>query len=173
MGNTFLYRMPAGIAGAISRPQDLTVEPQLLDSSNLFPLTALAARFPPGNLCQSLRSDTASVLVGIYVRPYPTASQPDKVQQVGSGKNFTGDCLVRGYVTVNIGADASSVALHGPVYMRVATPSASCPLGAFLAAADGSNTVQITNAYFNGPVTPAATLSWPSIFKEIANANDI
>ncbi|HIC9786697.1 TPA: structural cement protein Gp24, partial [Klebsiella pneumoniae] len=23
MGNTFLYRMPAGIAGAISRPQDL------------------------------------------------------------------------------------------------------------------------------------------------------
>ncbi|MDS6948463.1 hypothetical protein NXG11_29250, partial [Klebsiella pneumoniae] len=25
MGNTFLYRMPAGIAGAISRPQDLTV----------------------------------------------------------------------------------------------------------------------------------------------------
>ena len=105
MGNTFLYRMPAGIAGAISRPQDLTVEPQLLD----------------------------------------------KVQQVGSGKNFTGDCLVRGYVTVNIGADASSVALHGPVYMRVATPSASSPLGAFLAAADGSNTVQITNAYFNGP----------------------
>ncbi|MGU7730966.1 gp53 minor capsid family protein, partial [Klebsiella pneumoniae] len=83
--------------------------------------------------------------------PYPTASQPDKVQQVGSGKNFTGDCLVRGYVTVNIGADASSVALHGPVYMRVATPSASSPLGAFLAAADGSNTVQITNAYFNGP----------------------
>ncbi|MDW7227463.1 hypothetical protein SGV15_27830, partial [Klebsiella pneumoniae] len=38
-----------------------------------------------------------------------------------------------------------------PVYMRVATPSASSPLGAFLAAADGSNTVQITNAYFNGP----------------------
>lgn len=95
-------------------------------------------------------SDTASVLVGIYVRPYPTASQPDKVQQVGSGKNFTGDCTVRGYVTVNIGADASSVALHGPVYMQW-PPSASSPLGAFLAAADGSNTVQITNAYFNGP----------------------
>jgi hypothetical protein len=45
MGNTFLYRMPAGIAGAISRPQDLTVEPQLLDSTNLFPAYGLAARF--------------------------------------------------------------------------------------------------------------------------------
>jgi hypothetical protein len=116
MGNTFLYRMPAGIAGAISRPQDLTVEPQLLDSSNHSPLTALAARFSAGKFVP-IAAATASVLVGIYVRPYPTASQPDKVQQVGSGKNFTGDCLVRGYVTVNIGADAS-VALHGPVYMR-------------------------------------------------------
>ncbi|HBX3646022.1 TPA: hypothetical protein MHZ70_26265, partial [Klebsiella pneumoniae subsp. pneumoniae] len=120
MGNTFLYRMPAGIAGAISRPQDLTVEPQLLDSSNLFPAYGLGGKISSGKFVPIAASDTASVLVGIYVRPYPTASQPDKVQQVGSGKNFTGDCLVRGYVTVNIGADASSVALHGPVYMRVA-----------------------------------------------------
>ncbi|EPM5114000.1 structural cement protein Gp24, partial [Shigella flexneri] len=27
MNNVFLYRMPVGIAGAVSRPQDLTVEP--------------------------------------------------------------------------------------------------------------------------------------------------
>ncbi|EPU8377822.1 structural cement protein Gp24, partial [Shigella sonnei] len=26
MNNVFLYRMPVGIAGAVSRPQDLTVE---------------------------------------------------------------------------------------------------------------------------------------------------
>ncbi|MFO3917911.1 hypothetical protein AAHD59_25700, partial [Klebsiella aerogenes] len=59
--------------------------------------------------------------------------------------------LKRGYVTVNIGGDASSVALNAPVFMRVGTPTASSPLGAFLAAADDANTVQITNAYFNGP----------------------
>jgi hypothetical protein len=52
MGNTFLYRMPAGIAGAISRPQDLTVEPQLLDSSNLFAAYGLGGKFSAGNLCQ-------------------------------------------------------------------------------------------------------------------------
>lgn len=89
MGNTFLYRMPAGIAGAISRPQDLTVEPQLLDSSNLFPAYGLGGKISSGKFVPIAASDTASVLVGIYVRPYPTASQPDKVQQVGSGKNFT------------------------------------------------------------------------------------
>ncbi|STI84341.1 putative phage related protein [Escherichia coli] len=36
MNNVFLYRMPVGIAGAVSRPQDLTVEPVVLKSDNAF-----------------------------------------------------------------------------------------------------------------------------------------
>ena len=151
MDNTFLYRMPAGIAGAISRPQDLTVEPQTLDSAKAFAAYGLAGKFSAGKFVPIEAADTASVVVGIYVRPYPTASQPDKVRQIGTGFNFAGNCMKRGYVIVNLGVDASSVALGGAVYMRVATPTASSPLGAFLAAADGENTVQITNAFFNGP----------------------
>ncbi|WP_316549618.1 structural cement protein Gp24 [Klebsiella michiganensis] len=151
MDNTFLYRMPAGIAGAISRPQDLTVEPQTLDSAKAFAAYGLAGKFSAGKFVPIEEADTAAVVVGIYVRPYPTASQPDKVRQIGTGFNFAGDCMKRGYVIVNLGVDASSVALGGAVYMRVATPTASSPLGAFLAAADGANTVQITNAFFNGP----------------------
>ncbi|HGN8867071.1 structural cement protein Gp24 [Klebsiella michiganensis] len=151
MDNTFLYRMPAGIAGAISRPQDLTVEPQTLDSAKAFAAYGLAGKFSAGKFVPIEADDTAAVVVGIYVRPYPTASQPDKVRQIGTGFNFAGDCMKRGYVIVNLGVDASSVALGGAVYMRVATPTASSPLGAFLAAEDGANTVQITNAFFNGP----------------------
>ncbi|EMW1042112.1 hypothetical protein AAEK51_004924 [Citrobacter freundii] len=151
MDNTFLYRMPAGIAGAISRPQDLTVEPQTLDSAKAFAAYGLAGKFSAGKFVPIEEADTAAVVVGIYVRPYPTASQPDKVRQIGTGYNFAGDCMKRGYVTVNLGADASAVTLGGAVYMRVATPSDTSPLGAFLAAADGENTVQITNAFFNGP----------------------
>lgn len=151
MDNTFLYRMPAGIAGAISRPQDLTVEPQTLDSAKAFAAYGLAGKLSAGKFVPIEAADTAAVVVGIYVRPYPTASQPDKVRQIGTGFNFAADCMKRGYVTVNIGVDASSVALGGTVFMRVATPTASSPLGAFLAAADDTNTVQLTNAYFNGP----------------------
>lgn len=151
MDNTFLYRIPAGIAGAISRPQDLTVEPQTLDSAKAFAAYGLAGKFSAGKFVPIEEADTAAVVVGIYVRPYPTASQPDKVRQIGTGYNFAGDCMKRGYVTVNLGADASAVTLGGAVYMRVATPSDTSPLGAFLAAADGENTVQITNAFFNGP----------------------
>ena len=151
MDNTILYRMSSGIAGAISRPQDLTVEPQTLDSAKAFAAYGLAGKFSAGKFVPIEAADTAAVVVGIYVRPYPTASQPDKVRQIGTGYNFAGDCMKRGYVTVNLGADASAVALGGEVYMRVATPSDASPLGAFLAAADGENTVQLTNAYFNGP----------------------
>ncbi|WP_336818102.1 structural cement protein Gp24 [Cedecea sp. MMO-103] len=151
MGNTILYRMSAGIAGAISRSQDLTVEPQILDATKPFAAYGLGGKIVGGKFVPIEAADAVTVMVGIFVRPYPTASQPDKIRQVGSGYNFAGDNLKRGYVTVNIGSDASSVALTAPVYMRVATPTNASPLGAFLAAADGENTVQITNAYFNGP----------------------
>jgi len=151
MDNTILFRMPAGIAGAITRPQDLTVEPQMLDSAKVFPAYGLAGKISSGKFVPIEAADAVTVLAGIFVRPYPTASQPDKVRQIGSGYSFTGDCLKRGYVSVNIGGDASGVALSAPVYMRVDNASANSPLGSFLAAADGENTVQVTNAYFNGP----------------------
>lgn len=151
MANTILYRMSSGIAGVISRPQDLTVEPHVLDSTKPFAAYGLGGKIAGGKFVPVESGDAATVLAGIFVRPYPTASQPDKVCQIGSGFNFTGDNLKRGYVTVNIGGDASAVALNALVYMRVDNPTDASPLGAFLAAADGENTVQITNAYFNGP----------------------
>ncbi|MGA9607009.1 MAG: hypothetical protein WBR21_08305 [Rouxiella badensis] len=147
----YLKRMPAGIAGGISRPQDLTVEPVMLDSTNLFSAYGLGGKYSGGKFVPIVAADTAAVLAGIYVRPYPTMSQPDTVRQIGTGKNYMGDCMKRGYASVNIGGDASGVTLGGTVYMRVATPTALSPLGAFLFAADGANTVQITNAYFTGP----------------------
>ncbi len=41
----YLYRMPVGIAGAISRPQDLTVEPVVLKSDNAFAAYGLAGKY--------------------------------------------------------------------------------------------------------------------------------
>jgi hypothetical protein len=72
MDNTFLYRMPAGIAGAISRPQDLTVEPQTLDSTNHSPRTALAGSSLRVSLCR-LRRLIRLLLwwVSMFVRTRP------------------------------------------------------------------------------------------------------
>lgn len=67
----YLYRMPVGIAGAISRPQDLTVEPVILKSANAFAAYGLAGKYDADGFFVPLADgDTADKVKGIYVRPY-------------------------------------------------------------------------------------------------------
>lgn len=148
----YLYRMPVGIAGAISRPQDLTVEPVILKSAAAFPAYGLAGKFDTdGFFVPLVDGDTADKVKGIYVRPYPTTSQPDMVRQVGTDKNFPGDAMKRGYMTVNVGSDASAIKKGAPVYV-VVSPDASItiPLGGFMATLVADKTVVLPNAEFTG-----------------------
>lgn len=147
----YLYRMPVGIAGAISRPQDLTTEPVIIDSSNIFAAYGLAGKdSADGKFIPLAASDAATVITGLYVRPYPTTSTPDMVSQVGTGKNFTGDVMKRGYMTVNIGSTAVNLVKGAPVYVRNANPTDASPLGAILGAAITDETVVLPNASFTG-----------------------
>ncbi|HGM5165074.1 TPA: hypothetical protein ACKPZB_001414 [Serratia marcescens] len=160
----YLYRMPVGIAGAISRPQDLTVEPVILKSANAFPAYGLAGKIDADGLFVPLADgDTADKVKGIYVRPYPTTSQPDMVRQVGTDKNFPGDAMKRGYMTVNVGSDASTIKKGAPVYI-VVSPDASIdvPLGGFMATLVADKTVLLPNAEFTGAgdADGNAEISW-------------
>lgn len=147
----YLYRMPVGIAGAISRPQDLTTEPVIIDSSNAFAAYGLAGKdSADGKFIPLAAADAATVITGLYVRPYPTTSTPDMVRQVGAGKNFTGDVMKRGYMTVNIGSTAVGLVKGAPVYVRNANPTDASPLGAILGAAVTDETVVLPNASFTG-----------------------
>lgn len=148
---SLLYRMPVGIAGAISRPQDLTTEPVILNSANTFSAYGLAGKdSADGKFIPLASSDAATVITGLYVRPYPTTSTPDMVRQVGTGKNFTGDVMKRGYMTVNIGSTAVNLAKGAPVYVRNANPTDASPLGSILGAAITGETVVLPNATFTG-----------------------
>lgn len=148
---SLLYRMPVGIAGAISRPQDLTTEPVILNSANIFSAYGLAGKdSTDGKFIPLTADDAATVITGLYVRPYPTTSTPDMVRQVGTGKNFTGDVLKRGYMTVNIGSTAVGLTKGAPVYVRNANPTDDSPLGAILGAAVTDETVVLPNATFTG-----------------------
>ena len=148
---SLLYRMPVGIAGAISRPQDLTTEPVILNSANTFSAYGLAGKdSAEGKFIPLAASDAATVITGLYVRPYPTTSTPDMVRQVGTGKNFTGDVLKRGYMTVNIGSTAATLTKGAPVYVRNANPTDASPLGTILGAAITGETVVLPNASFTG-----------------------
>ncbi|NBD41891.1 hypothetical protein GV675_12900 [Escherichia coli] len=162
----YLYRMPVGIAGAISRPQDLTVEPVVLKSDNAFAAYGLAGKYDADGFFVPLADgDTADKVKGIYVRPYPTTSQPDMVRQVGSGKNFQGDAMKRGYVTVNLGSDfdASTIKKGDPVYVVVSTDeSIKVPLGGFMSTSVSGKNVVLTNAEFTGAgdANGNAEISW-------------
>ncbi|MDM1791374.1 hypothetical protein B9L20_16740 [Serratia marcescens] len=160
----YLYRMPVGIAGAISRPQDLTVEPVILKSANAFPAYGLAGKIDADGFFVPLADgDTADKVKGIYVRPYPTTSQPDMVRQVGTDKNFPGDAMKRGYMTVNVGSDASAIKKGAPVYI-VISPDAfiKVPLGGFMATLVTDKTVLLPNAEFTGAgdADGNAEISW-------------
>lgn len=151
MDTSYLYRMPVGIAGAISRPQDLTVEPVILNSANPFSAYGLAGKFVDGLFVPLADGDTAAVVQGIYVRPYPTTSAPDLVRQVGADKNFPGDALKRGYMTVYVGADATAITKGAPVYVVVSLDSSiDVPLGGFMATSVSGKTVALPNAQFTG-----------------------
>ncbi|EPH6016717.1 phage cement protein, partial [Yersinia enterocolitica] len=73
----YLFRMPAGIAGAVSRPQDLTIEPVLINTANPFSQYGLAGKFSGNFFVPLEEDDTADKIVGIFVRPLPTTSTPD------------------------------------------------------------------------------------------------
>lgn len=160
----YLYRMPVGIAGAISRPQDLTVEPVILKSASAFPAYGLAGKFDADGFFVPLADgDTADKVKGIYVRPYPTTSQPDMVRQVGTDKNFPGDAMKRGYMTVNVGSDASAIKKGAPVYIVISPDDTiDVPLGGFVATLIADKTVALPNAEFTGAgdADGNAEISW-------------
>ncbi|ENJ5626395.1 hypothetical protein ACH8KD_004488, partial [Shigella flexneri] len=73
--------------------------------------------------------------------------------QVGTGKNFPGDAMKRGYVTVNLGSDfdASTIKKGDPVYVVVSTDeSIKVPLGGFMSTSVSGKNVVLTNAEFTG-----------------------
>ncbi|EBN0073041.1 structural cement protein Gp24 [Morganella morganii] len=144
----YMYRMPAGIAGAVSRYHDLTVEPVLLKSDTAFPAYGLAGKYEGDYFVPLAEGDTAAVIQGIYVRPYPTTETADFIRQVGKGKNFPGDALKRGYMTVSV-ADASSLKKGGKVFVRVKATDTE-PVGSFSDALIEGETVELPDAQFTG-----------------------
>jgi len=149
MGNAFLYRMPSGIPGDVSRPSQSTIEPVFLDPTNPFSGYGLFGKVVAGKFIPVGAGDTAAVVTGLYVRPYPTtggaASDPLGTSTPPQGYGV-GNRMRRGYMTVKL--NAGTAALDSQVYVRVATPGSGKPVGGIEAAADSTNTIAITGATF-------------------------
>jgi hypothetical protein len=150
MSNAFLYRMPAGVPGDVTRASQATIEPVFLNPSLPFAGYGLFGKIAGGQFVPFGAGDAAGAEYGLFVRPYPTtggaASDP-----LGTATPFSkgvADVLRRGYMTVKLNAGTASK--DSQVYVRVAAAAAGKPIGGIEAAADSTNTVAITTASFMG-----------------------
>lgn len=159
-GTVFLYQMPFGIPGAITRmgngvPSD--VEAQIMDNSN--PVLAYGLFGQIDGTTQEFREMAAAdaTVYGVLVRPFP--SQPNTASGI-SGSVPLGtaavpptsgaiDVLKMGYIN-GVLRGATAAKKNGIVYVRVDVADATHPLGGWEAADDGANTIAV-NAYFTGP----------------------
>ena len=141
MSNAFLYRMPSGIAGDVSRKSHSTIEAHNTVAGfagfGLFGKLNADGKFAP-----LTSADTA--VYGLIVRSYPTQSATNALGVAAPVKGFN-DVLRRGYMTVK--CNAGTAKTGGKVYVRVGAGTDVKPLGGIEAVADAENTIEV-NAIF-------------------------
>ncbi|MDC5394046.1 hypothetical protein OHW68_09150 [Acinetobacter baumannii] len=142
MGNAYLYRMPSGIPGDISRKAHSTVEAHILKGS--FGAFGIFGKLTADGIVPLEAADTD--VYGLIVRSYPTQSALNGIGAAVPQPGIVNDIMRRGYMTVKCNAGTAKKA--GKVYVRVATGTELKPIGGIEAVADGVNTIELKNAMF-------------------------
>lgn len=149
MSNAILYRMPSGIPGDVSRASQSTIESGFFDPTAPFSAYGLPGKIVNGKFVPLANGDTAAVVYGFLVRPFPTtgANPSDPIGTSVPPTSGVCNILRRGYLTVL--NQAGTPSLNGPVYSRVAAPSGNKTIGDVEAAADSTNTIQLNATFTN------------------------
>lgn len=149
----YLYRMPAGIPGNISRPNvATTVLPIQLSIAAAFASYGIPLAVESGT--QRARpitaGDTAASVFGMLVRPFPYTGGTVLGVSAPPSTGGTFDSMTKGFMSVKVNG-ATVPVKGGLVYVRTAAGTGTI-IGGIEAAADGGNTFVMTNAYFTGGV---------------------
>ena len=144
----FLYRMPSGIAGDVTRASVSTIETQLLDSTLPFPGYGLFGKIASGKFVPIASGDAAGTVYGALVRPFPTqgVNASDALGVSVPKTSGAADVMRRGYMSVKL--NAGTAALGGVVYVRVGAAATGKPIGGIEAASDSTNTIAVAGASF-------------------------
>ena len=150
LGNAYLFRIPTGIPGVLSRVDvGETIEPGIMDPNT--PVTAFGVfvKKVSGKVQPIAATDAASVIQGLLVKPYPI-SEPSVNEAFLAGTpdpSTPANVLKRGYMTVSIGF--GTAADGGQVYVcnNVAGGHAIGEIGDN---SDAANCVVVAGCYFKG-----------------------
>jgi hypothetical protein len=152
---SYLYRMPTGLAGDVSRTNGATIEPVTLTAFGTTGSPAgygipVAIDTTTGNARTITSADT--FIFGLLVREYPTNAGQDAlgVQTLAPVLGQAGSVLRRGYMTVKL--SGSTAAVKGqPVYVWTAAASGSHIVGGFESTNPGGSGFALPNTTFEGP----------------------
>jgi len=150
MSNAILYRMPAGIPGALSKGAgQATVESDIYAAANYPTAFGVPVKYATGKISKIVGAEGAADIIGFLVRPYPTqyssnealgAATPDITQ--------IANVLKRGYMTVKM--DFGTAVKGGQVYVCIAVAGGNA-IGEIGDASDAGNCVAVANCFFTGP----------------------
>lgn len=144
----YLYRMPSGFAGMITRVDPTDTEAQLIDPATPPTSFGIPVKMVAGKIQPLANGDAATVIYGFLARPFPFQGQniSGTIGVQVPPTSGPGDIMRRGYMSVKV--NAGTPAFGGVVYARVATPAGAKVIGGIEAVADGANTVIVANAQF-------------------------
>ena len=144
IGKTFNYGYP----GSFSRSGDCVIANRVLQSTDTNNINFGDPVILNSNntISALLATGTAATFAGVAVREVKQADQYSAQTALAYKPGQPVDFITRGSVMVTVNAGTPTAG--GLVYIRIATPAAGKPIGGFEAAADGANTIQLTNAEF-------------------------
>lgn len=146
MATSILYTAPAGIAGAITRVDDTTVEPGFLAASGAPTLFGQPVKVETGTgkfLLMGAGS-VAGDFYGILIREVPSIGNSATLQGFADGgpnPSSAHGIAVRGYM--NVVCPQGTPVRGGAVYVRVVDGGAGKAVGQFEAVSDTTNSVLI------------------------------
>lgn len=144
----YLYRLPSGFAGMITRVDTTDTEPQIIDSATPPTSFGVPVKMVAGKIQPIAAGDAATVVYGFLARPFPFqgANIAGVIGTQTPPNSGTGDIMRRGYMSVK--SNAGTPAFGGAVYVRVAAASGAKVIGGIEAVADSTNTVVVAGAQF-------------------------
>lgn len=155
----YATRFGVGFAGAVSRQEASTIEPETFNSANMPTAFGVALRFTTTNGVTNVEPAVGSgdVVVGFLARPFVDIGAAGydafgaEAPRVGSNANL----LRRGYIVVKLatGDYTAGTCLKGtPVYLRTTVASSPArPVGGLADSSGSTGTTVIPGAVFMGP----------------------
>jgi hypothetical protein len=150
VSNAFIYRMPAGIAGDVTRREHAVIEPQQFDEDYPCEAFGIPVKMVSGKI-RPMAEDDSSQPYGFLIRPYPSQmTASEGLGEATPDPTKIADVLVKGYLTVQVLEGTPTK--DGAVYYRSQDGSPAENVGRLEVDSAGSPTtnVKIVNCRFMG-----------------------